>query len=213
MKSVAIGVHREREDVVPVAGAVPVAGLFLSAVSVDDDQPLGDRDLLIRVATIRQKLLERATFVAVRYGFSFSTAAEAETKCLPHVANWKRALDENRGCVELTLKVAASGLPRPQRHDFQRGADYLRALHKATQAARVDDGFRRQVEAQLAPLCRKWKWIARDSSSMEFAGLTERDRIDEISRAGEVIKAACPDVPFLLSAPWPLEVFTDADHE
>ena len=213
MRSMAVGVHRKREDVEPIAEAVPIGELFLSAVAIADDQPIGDRDLLIRIAGVRQKLLERATFVAVRYGFAFANAADANAKCLPHIANWKRVLDENRERVELTLKVAASGSPRPQRKDFKSGADYLRALHHVTRAAHVDDAFRREVEARLVPLCVKWKWTARDTSSMEFAGLIERSRIDEISRAGEAIKAACPAVPFLLSAPWPLEVFTDVDHE
>ncbi|HEX9493201.1 MAG TPA: hypothetical protein VGA33_08050, partial [Thermoanaerobaculia bacterium] len=62
MKSVVIGAHLRREDVEPIAEALPVGELFLSAVSIADDRPLGDRDLLIEVAGIRGRLLDRATF-------------------------------------------------------------------------------------------------------------------------------------------------------
>jgi hypothetical protein len=214
MKSVAIGVHLRREDVEPLAEAVPVGDLFISAVAVQDDQPLGDRDLLLRIADVRKRLLDRATFIAIRYGFAFSTAGEAAAKCLTFVPEWKKTLQENRGRVELTLKVAASGgSPRPERRTFGRGADYLRALHASTRAAKVDERFQKEVEARLVPLCARWRWTARDSASVEFAGLVDRDRLDDLLRAGDAIKSAAPHVPFLLSAPWPLEVFADADHE
>ena len=66
MKSVIIGAHLMRDDIEPVAVAIPVADLFLSAVEVADDQPVGDRELLLRVADVRGKLLDVATFVAIR---------------------------------------------------------------------------------------------------------------------------------------------------
>ena len=119
MKSIAIGVHLWREDIEPLADAVPVSGLYLSAVAVADDQSLSDRDLLVRVTTTRAALLDRATFVAIRYGFSFRTAAEAEAKCAPHVERWKVLLEQHRNRVEFTLKVAAPGSARPDRHDFK----------------------------------------------------------------------------------------------
>jgi len=69
MKQIVIGVHLEREEVEPVAEAIPTGDLWFSAISVPDDQPIGDRDLVLRVARIRAKLLDRATFIAVRYGY------------------------------------------------------------------------------------------------------------------------------------------------
>jgi gas vesicle protein GvpL/GvpF len=214
MKRIAIGVHLRREDVEPVADAIPIGDLFLSALAVSEDQPTGDRDLLLRVAEVRARLLETSTFVAVRYGFAFRSNAEALAKCAPFLESWSAALRENHGRVELTLKVAAtSPSPRPDRHSFEKGADYLRALQAAKQAVSVDSAFRREVESRLAPLCVKWKWTARDQASLEFCGLIDRDKLEELSRTGEAIKAAQPEVPFLLSAPWPLEVFTGADHE
>lgn len=214
MKHIAIGAHLLREDVEPLADAVPVGELFLSAVSIPEDQALGDRDLLLRVAEIRARLLDKATFVAVRYGFAFRSNPEALAKCAVHLDEWSKALRENRGRVEFTLKVAATApSPRPDRHSFHKGADYLRALHAAKKAVSVDSQFRRDVENRLGKLSHQWKWITRDQASLEFCGLIDRDKLTQVSTAGEEIKTAQPDVPFLLSAPWPLEVFNGADHE
>ncbi len=222
MKRIAIGAHLLREDVELavseaeglLAEAVPIGELFLSAVPVQEDQSLGDRDLLLRVAEIRARLLDKATFIPVRYGFAFRSNAEALAKCAEHLDEWSKALRENRGRVEFTLKVAASNpASRPDRHSFNKGADYLRALHAAKKAVSVDSQFRRDVEDRLGRLCAQWKWFTRDESSLEFCGLIDRDKLGELSTAGEKIKTAQPEVPFLLSAPWPLEVFNGADHE
>ncbi len=214
MKSIGIGLHLAAEDVEPVTKAIAAAGLFISAVDVPDDQPLSDRDLLLRIAGLRAKLLERATFVAVRYGFTFRSVSEAESKISANAAKWRQILEGNRTRIELTLKVAVSGAPsKPDRHAFSSGADYLRALHAAKNAAVVSDDFKRQVEKHLGTLCVAHRWTTRDAASVEFAGLIERDRLSSIQAAGESLKRACPEVPFLLSAPWPLEVFADVDHE
>ena len=212
MKSIAIGAHLLRDDVEPLADAVPVGDLFLSAISIADDQPLGDRDLLVRVAGIRARLLEVATFVALRYGFTFISADDARSKTTAHHARWKRLLTAHRERVEITLKVAASTpKPRPDRHDFTSGAEYLRALHAATQAATVDVGFREAAETLIVPLAVRHRWIHRDEKSVELAALVERTRLDDVREAGETLRKT--DVPFLLSGPWPLEVFADDDHE
>src|SRR5688572_30231127 len=158
MKRVAVGVHLRAEDVEPVAHALPAGDLFFSAVEVPDDQPLGDRDLLLRVADLRSRLLERATFIAVRYGYTFATEVEPR-----RLDQWRRVLEANRENVELTLKVAAaSPRARPDRHDFSSGADYLRALHEATRAAVAAPHFRDEVERLIAPHALKTRWTHRD---------------------------------------------------
>jgi hypothetical protein len=40
-----------------------------------------------------------------------------------------------------------------------------------------------------------------------MAALIPRARIEEIFAAGEQLKRDFPRIPFLLSGPWPLEVF------
>jgi hypothetical protein len=209
MKSVAIGVHLRREDVEPLADAVPVAGLVVSAVQVADDQSLSDRDLLVRVASVRAALLDKATFVAIRYGFTFRTTIEAEAKCAPFAEKWKNLLEDNSQRVEFTLKVAAPGAKRPDRRDFQSGAEYLRALHEARDAATVPPEFREEVERLLVPLAVQHRWIQRDATSVELAGLIGRESLPLLTERGETLKRLAPDVPFLLSAPWPLEVFAE----
>ena len=212
MKSIAIGAHLLRDDIEPHADAVPVGDLFLSAIAIPDDQPLGDRELLVKIAGIRAKLLEVATFIAVRYGFTFASPDEAQSKTLAHLAQWKRTLTANRANVEMTIKVAASSpLARPDRRDFASGADYLRALHAATQGASVEPAFRDAAETLLVPLAAKHRWIHRDEKSIELAALVERERLDAIRAAGEELRNT--GVPFLLSGPWPLEVFADDDRE
>lgn len=214
MRSIAIGAHLLRDDVEPVAAAVPVGDLFLSAVPVGDDQPLGDRALLLEIAGLRAKLLDVATFIAIRYGFAFSGADEAQSRCLPHLARWKRVLTANRGNVEMTLKVAAaSPRPRPDRHAFASGAEYLRALHAATQSASVDPAFAEAAERLLVPLAIRHRWSHRDEKSVELTALIARERLEDVRRAGEALREAAPQVPFLLSGPWPLEGFADDDHE
>lgn len=214
MKWIAIGAHLLRDDVEPLADAVAVGDLFLSALSVPDDQPLGDRELLVKIAGIRARLLDVATFIAIRYGFSFLSAEDAQSKCLGHLTRWKRVLTANRSNVEMTLKVAASSpQARPDRHQFASGAEYLRALHAATQAANVDPAFREAVEQRIVPLAAKHRWSHRDEKSVELTALIAREQLEDVQRAGEELRIATPHVPFLLSGPWPLEVFADDDHQ
>jgi hypothetical protein len=211
MRAVVIGAHRHRDDITGEAIAIPLADLFLSAFEIAPEQPMSDRELLLRVARIRAKLLETSTFIAIRYGWAITNEYEAMAKCAAHIERWRRLLDEHREDVELTLKVgAAKSQPRPNRADFANGADYLRALHAATQAAAIDGPFRDAIDAQLVPLAKAHRWIHRDNASMELALLVARDRVADVNAAGEALKSF--DVPFLLSGPWPLEVFAD-DYE
>lgn len=214
MKFVVIGAHLLRIDVEPIATALPVGQLFLSALEVPDEQPLGDRELLIRVAGIRGRLLDTATFVAIRYGFSVGSAPEAESRIAKHLARWLELLIEHRERVEMTLKVAAeTTATRPDRHAFANGADYLRALHAATHAVKVNDAFRESAERMFATHAVQRRWITRDERSVELAMLVQRSSVDAVLAAGETLREAHRDVPFLLSGPWPLEVFADDDHE
>lgn len=214
MKQIAVGAHLLRDDIAPIAVAVPIGDLFLSAVEVANDQPLGDRDLLLKVAGVRARLLDVATFVAIRYGFTMTSAAEAESKCAAHLERWKRLLTEHRDHIEMTLKVAAaSPQSRPDRRDFTSGADYLRALHAATQSANVDTAFREHAERLIVPLSVKHRWAHRDERSVELTALVSRARLEEVRAAGEELRRLAPDVPFLFSGPWPLEVFADDDRQ
>ncbi len=214
MRSLIIGAHLLRDDIEPVAEALPVGDLYLSAIGIEADQPLGDRELLLRVAGVRARLLDVATFVAIRYGFTAWSAEEAQWKCAAHIGKWRGVLTANRENVEMTLKTSAfAPRARPDRHDFTNGADYLRALHEATQSASADPEFRAGAEELIAPLAVKHRWLHRDEKSVELAALVPRAQLGAVNAAGETLRGRCPDVPFLLSGPWPLEVFADDDHE
>jgi hypothetical protein len=214
VKSIVIGAHLLRDDIEPIATAITAGDLYLSALEVPDDQPLGDRELLLRVAGVRARLLEVATFVAIRYGFALTSPTDAFGKCAPHLPRWKSVLTAHRDHVELTLKVAAATtMLRPDRRDFTNGADYLRALHAAQQASNVDPTFHEAANRLLTPLAVKHRWEHRDERSIELAMLVERAKLNDVQLAGEELRAQAPDVPFLLSGPWPLEVFADADRE
>jgi hypothetical protein len=213
MKSVVIGAHLERGDVEPVADVIRVNDLWLSALPVADDQPLGDRELLLRVAQARAALLDRQTFIAIRYGLAVRSSEDAAAKCAEHLEQWRRLLRTRRGMVEMTLKVAAvAPKVRPDRNDFDSGSAYFRALHETTRSAEVDPEFRRAADSRLIPLSIKSRWANRDQSSLEFAALVLRSSVDAVNDAGAALKRDFPAVPFLLSGPWPLEVFAD-DHE
>jgi hypothetical protein len=213
MKHVVIGAHLERDDIEPLAVAIPVGGVWLSGMPIEETQPLGDRELLLRVAQTRAALLDRATFIAIRYGFTAYGSAEAIAKCAAHIERWERVLRDCGGMVEMTLKVAAAApRARPDRHDFESGAAYIRALHEATRAAEVAPDFRGAVDTTIAPLAVKHRWSNRDNASLEFAALIRRESIGAVNDAGATLKRDFPSIPFLLSGPWPLEVFAD-DHQ
>lgn len=213
MKSVVIGAHLNRDDVEPIADAIPVSELFISAVGIDDDRPLGDRDLLLKIADVRGRLLDRATFIAIRYGFAARDGNDVAMKCAAHVARWREILAAHRDEVEMTLKVAASARPaRPDRHAFTSGAGYLKALHESAQAVDIDGDFRSGVERMLLPLSTQHRWLHRDNSSVELAMLIRRRDIEAFRDGGEKLRRGFAGVPFLLSGPWPLEVFADDDH-
>jgi hypothetical protein len=210
MRYVVIGAHRRREDIAAPAEGLACGALFLSGLPIADEQPVSDRALLIEVANVRAQLLERATFIAIRYGLVVRNAADGESKCAVHLPRWTRLLDAYRDDVEMTLKAAAaSARPRPDRHDFASGAEYLRALYEATNASAADPAFVREAETRILPFVRKHRWSHRDEKSIELAALVPRANVDHVRGAGEELRRACASVPFLLSGPWPLEVFAD----
>lgn len=195
MKSLVVGIHLHREDI--HVDAVAAADLWLSVVPLADDRPIADRDLVLHIAKVRGELLDRATFIAVRYG--------TVVPPLPAIRpEWRNLLVANRANVEMTMKVAsASPKPRPRREDFANGAAYLHALHDSNAA--VDDAFRNAAERAFDAI--ESRWNARDNASLEMAALIPRARIEEIFTAGAQLKRDFPRIPFLLSGPWPLEVF------
>ncbi|MGZ8710348.1 MAG: hypothetical protein ACXW28_08990, partial [Thermoanaerobaculia bacterium] len=73
----------------------------------------------------------------------------------------------------------------------------------------VPPAFKAEVERVIVPLAVRHRWIKRDATSVELAGLIDRAELSRLAVVGEALKKSVPDIPFLLSAPWPLEVFAE----
>lgn len=210
-KLIAIGIHGQLSDI-PEGGeatAVGVGNVFVSVLGVPHEQPLADRELLLRVAGIRRQLLESATFIGIRYGAAFSSVEELKSRFIGRVANAAEILRMRRGCVEMTMKFPVGGAAAPpDRHDFSSGGDYLRALQFHRKAAKLDPEFSTLVEQRLAPLAVEFRWRPRDASSVELVALILRGETDRFRAAAETLRDSRQ--AFLLSGPWPLEVFGEA---
>ena len=166
---------------------MPFGELWLSGVTIADDQPLADRDLLLRVAKLRAALLERATFIAIRYGF----ASVPPMRCVE--ARNRRGGDPhaNRDNVEMTLKVAAASPKRaPDRRDqFTTGAGYLRALHESRSAWTIDRRFPRSRGGRDAGAASIAGFIA-TRSRLELAVLVAPRRASTRSAGGRAAASA-----------------------
>ena len=90
------------------------------------------------------------------------------------------------------------------------GPEELKSIGDFDKAIR---NLRAAVDEKILPLARKHRWSHRDEKSVELTALIAREQLDDVKRAGEELRAAAPHVPFLLSGPWPLEVFADDDHQ
>ncbi|HEU5162902.1 MAG TPA: GvpL/GvpF family gas vesicle protein [Thermoanaerobaculia bacterium] len=208
---VLIGAHLEQRDA-SIPGVTPLAAgdLFLSGFEIGHARNLAERELVAEVARLRQELIEREIFVAIRYGATAQNAAAAFEKTAPHLARWRPLLERWRGRVELVMRIGGAGAgERPHRSSFASGAEYLRALHAMRHAVLIDRDFVAEAEARLAELADATRTVSREDGTVEIAALVLRERIDHARRMAEEIKARRPGVPFLLSGPWPLEVFAD----
>jgi hypothetical protein len=208
---VLLGAHlAESDTTIEGITSFPAADLFLSSVRHSAVEGVGDRALIARVARLRSELVQRQTFVAIRYGASVSGPEEAALKVAAHTARWRELLSRHRGTFEMTLKVLASEAePDPDRREFTSGADYLRALYAARSKKKADPDFLRAAEDAFQPLSTAARWVKREDAAFELAFLASRDRFDEVRDAAEMLKERFPRLPFLLSGPWPLEVFAE----
>lgn len=208
---VLVGAHLEEGDAaIEGITALPAGDLFISGVDVPERRNLAEREIVARVAALRQELIGREIFVAIRYGATARDAAAAAAKCTPHLGRWRALLEAWRGRVEIVMRVGGSGAgERPKREAFDSGAEYLRALHAMRHAVPIDRAFVADAEARFRAMADATRTIAREDGSIEIASLVRRDRIDDARRIAEELKAARAGVPFLLSGPWPLEVFAD----
>jgi hypothetical protein len=208
---VLLGAHLRAEDAaVEGVRVVPAGDLFLSTLEIPSSQSVAAHELVTRAASVRQELALRETFVAIRYGATATTPQEAAAKCAPHLGRWHRLLDELRGMAELTIRAGGSANRiRPDRSAFASGADYLRALRASKTASPVDPAFLEDARARFADVAGRIVAVERHDGGAELAMLVPRERIDEARRIALDLRDHWSHIPFLLSGPWPLEVFAD----
>lgn len=214
MRYALIGAHLGREDVAGVddVDVLSLDRLVLSAIRFDPSAGLADSATIAKAARVRGELLSRETFIAIRYGSSVAGRDGAHEKCAGFEASWERILTRYRGMVEMTLKVASGvGELRPDRRSFSSGRAYLEALHESRRGTAVGEDFRAWIESRLGDLAVRGTWSRRDDLATEFAFLIRREDVAAAKDAGIDLKAAFPDVPFLLSGPWPLETFANEE--
>jgi hypothetical protein len=212
MRYALIGAHLREEDLAGIVDVEPIelGHLFLSSIAFDPAEGLASPPVVRSAADLRGRLIDRETFIAIRYGTSVSGPAEAREKCGPLETSWLGLLEKYRGTVEMTLKVAGSRGPlRPDRRQFASGAAYLEALHRSRSALSLDEGFRCRVEGELGASAIRTKWNSRDDLAIEFTFLMLRTNMPGAREAGLKLKQEFPQIPFLLSGPWPLETFTN----
>ncbi|MGA7617123.1 MAG: GvpL/GvpF family gas vesicle protein [Thermoanaerobaculia bacterium] len=206
----AIGIHQSASDTAGVDGVkvFDVAGVFVSGIAIGEEENTASRDVLTRAITARAALLEHSTFIAVRYGAVFADQAEAVAKFGASAPSWRSLLERYPGEVEFTLRAGSGTVSRPDRRNFTRGADYLRELHRMRQPA-TDPQFRETAGRLLGSHASGFRWVERHDGSEELAILVPREQQGEIAAAAEELRRKFPATPFLVSGPWPLEVFTD----
>lgn len=207
-----IGAHLQREDTaaVPAVRTLQVEGLFLSAFPFDARTGIADSSLIAEVTKARGALIQREIFVAIRYGVSVADQSEAADKIRHHIERWTELLTDYRGYVEMSLKIASQGnTARPDRHQFQSGADYLRELHRTRSAKSLQPEVSEMIEKDLFPIALQRRWVDRQDAGIELAFLMHRSELDASGEIAQRIKSRFPKLPFMLSGPWPLEIFAN----
>jgi hypothetical protein len=203
-----VGAHlRAADAAVDGVTSIDASPLTLSAVAFPASLHSSDRKLIGRTLEARQKLIEREIFVAIRYGAAADTPDQARQLALPFVARWNELLERHRGKIELTLKLAPRERPtRPRRQDAASGRDYLEQLQRM-RAEALSSGERETIERRFAEF--EKRWCQRSDGGSELALLTSRTDLERVRKAGEALRQELPDLPFVLSGPWPLEVFAN----
>lgn len=207
MRAILIGVHLEPEDAADEQVVTfQAAGLTVSAIEISEESSTADPAVLKRAVETRARLLDRATFIAIRYGAPVRSSEEIVDRIGARAARWRELLTERRSLVEITLKVAPDAkATRPDRTSVTSGKEYLTRLHEMRQGT-LREETRAAAERAFA-FAEKLRWSSRQDGGSEMVALVRRDRVADVRHAGEMLRDELADVAFVLSGPWPLEVF------
>lgn len=209
MRYVLTGVHLEPDDAAMEGIELfETDGLTVSAIAIDDDTSIADPAVIRRAVEARSRLLDRSTFIAVRYGAPVKSVAEVRERIGGRTARWRELLTARQQLVEVTLKIAPeTRAERPERTPGTSGKEYLLKLHELRRS-NVDDAQRTAIEQRFS-FARATKWIARQDGGIELVALVDRNELPSVRSAGEALQSDFPTLAFILSGPWPLEAFAD----
>lgn len=207
-----IGAHLDRAHVEPVSSvtAIDVGELVLSAAAIHRDRGSSDPALLRSALEARDRLLDLATFIAIRWGSIVDSNEAAREKCATRISRWRERLESMQGMVEMTFKTGGKGKPvRPDFRSASSGRDYLQKLHDMRRGVEIDAGLLDRAVTLFTPLAADLRQLRREDGGAEIALLVPRERLQSVAEAGRRLQEEKPESPFLLSGPWPLEVFAD----
>lgn len=207
-----IGAHLDRTHVEPVSSVTPIdlGELVLSAATIHRDRGSSDPALLRSALESRDRLLDLATFIAIRWGSIVDSDEVAREKCASRIERWRTRLEKTQGMVEMTFKIGGKGKPvRPDFRSASSGRDYLQKLHDMRRGVEIDTNLLDRAEALFRPVAVELRQLRREDGGAEIALLVPRERLRSVAEAGRQLQEERPESPFLLSGPWPLEVFAD----
>lgn len=205
-----LGVHRSADEI--CAGGVSRIGVgpvVVSALEIGEGENAATTSVLTRALELRTDLLQGGSYIAIRYGVVLDSEADVVRICEPKASAWAETLEKTRGLVELTLKVAPEQrTERPNRKSVSGGSEYLMKL-KQMQGSSLPPERRREIEAILNEGANRSVWRDREGGGTELVMLVPSEKVAEFRERGRRLAELDHRLPFILSGPWPIEVFAD----
>lgn len=205
-----LGVHRSADEISAEGIArIDVGPVVVSALEIGEGENAATSSVLTRALELRTALLRGGSYIAIRYGVVLDSESEVIRVCEPKASAWAKTLDKTRGLVELTLKIAPDQKPeRPDRKSVSGGSEYLMKL-KLMQRSTLSKERKEEIEAILAEGANRTVWRDREGGGTELVMLVPTERVAEFRERGQRLAQSERRLPFILSGPWPIEVFAD----
>lgn len=184
-------------DRVDAAGIDAIVGAELGS---------GD-DAAVRHGLVAQMLVDAADAVLpVRFGERFADEAALAAAVAPRADALRQRLADVRGCVELTVRVAADRADLPAASD---GVSYMRARLLAYES---DAALSRHLADRLRHVSRAAVVADARLSRLVHDGcyLVRRQCVDEFARAVGDYAAEHPDLNVMCTGPWAPASFAEA---
>lgn len=186
------GVDGEQPEPYPFGSVIAVVGTVRAA---PDDAAAA----ALAHGLVVESLLDCADGVLpVRFGRPFASHAALAEVTVPRLAELRRQLLRVRGCVEVSVRIAAEREARPETRD---GTHYLNAL--AESAARRD-ACAAEVDGVLQTVSLDSRVDRRGDGEMLFDGayLVRRGELSAFARRVDALADQLSDLTVLCTGPW-----------